>query len=164
MFAYGKFFAGLAILACVWLPTAASGATKATCPDKILDTITIQGKYLGWFNSAKTSQVVGIDVKGEDETFYIPATKDEAEKYFGNSINQDVSLTYNLEQMLVGSVCVRMERLVGGEPVQPAKSAHQPQIFIYREPERSGELRITELADGRLNISIETISSTQYTC
>lgn len=164
MFAYGRFFAGLAILACIWVSTAASGATRTTCPDKILDTITVQGTYLGWFNTNKDSQVVGIKLRDEDETFYIPATKEEAQKYFGNVINQEVSLTYNLKQMLVAGVCVRMEMLAGGQPVQPAKSARQPQIFIYREPERSGELRITELADGRLNISIETVSSAQDTC
>lgn len=102
----------------------AISASKATCPERTLDTITITGTYLGYFEGDETNSV-GIRVDKDD--IYIVCSEDEANTFFGNSKGQQISLTYELQQFFLGEgsdgECMRIEVCKKGKALSSAQRA-----------------------------------------
>ena len=102
----------------------AFSASKATCPERTLDTITLNGTYLGYFEGEETNSV-GIRVDKDD--IYVVCSEEEANTFFGNSKGKQISLTYELQQFFLGEgsdgECMRIEVCKNGKIVSSAQMA-----------------------------------------
>lgn len=100
----------------------AFSASKATCPERTLDTITLNGTYLGYFEGEETNSV-GIRVDKDD--IYVVCSEEEANTFFGNSKGKQISLTYELQQFFLGEgsdgECMRIEVCKNGNVVSSAE-------------------------------------------
>ena len=72
---------------------AIAATTKTMCPNKVLDTGTVEGTFLGWFEAEEDLDSIGIKPDNEDE-IYIAASEEDANKFFGNAEGQRVSAQY----------------------------------------------------------------------
>lgn len=87
-----------------------NGIYKPKCLDKILETKTVTGTYLGWFEPEEGFNSIGLKLSNGNE-LYIVASQEEANSLFGNKKGQTVSVTYNVEQMWVWDECSKVEVL-----------------------------------------------------
>lgn len=96
----------------------ALSASKATCPEKTLDTITINGTYLGYFEGEETNSVC---VRVDKDDIYVVCSEEEANRFFGNSKGKPISLTYELQQFFLGEggdgECMRIEVCKNGKTI-----------------------------------------------
>lgn len=86
------------------------GTYKPKCLDKVLETKTVSGTYLGWFEPEEGFNTIGVKLNDGTE-LYIVASEEEANTLFGNKKGQTVSVTYNVEQMWVWGECSKVEVL-----------------------------------------------------
>ena len=156
------------------VPSALS-ASKATCPDKVLDSNTISGTYLGSFEAEEGLHSIGIQVSAESEPIYIPASEADAKKFFGEGIGQKISVTYKLEQAWFASTqeCLRIEILTDGEVIAQAassgtgaKNAGRKVTFIYQQKGYSGQLTLSpyDPLTRKVPISIATYNESGNMC
>ena len=105
----------LFFLIVLYLPSYTLAASKVTCQDKVLDTVTLTGTYLGWFEAEEGFHSLGLKL-ADGEDVYIVASEEDAEKFFGREKGQNVSVTYNLEQFwLDEGGCYRENFLKSGK-------------------------------------------------
>jgi hypothetical protein len=125
-------------------------ASNPACPDKVLDTITITGKYLGWFESEEGTNSVGVKLQnGQD--IYITASEEDAAKFFGTATGQQISATYNLEQFWLdeSQECLRLEVLTGGQIASSATSLDQDEFIGYVEEYNEAGMAFIRLNDNQ---------------
>lgn len=87
-----------------------NGNYTPKCLDKIRETKTASGTYLGWFEPEDGLNTIGIKLNNGSE-LYIVASEEEANRLFGNKKGQTVSVTYNVEQMWIWDECSRVDVL-----------------------------------------------------
>jgi TPR repeat protein len=99
----------------------AEAATRSMCPDKVLNTGTIEGIFLG---VECIDMCYGAVKLPSGENFVLLMDEDEAEKVFGKGTGQKVSITYNVEQFWneYGEICSRLEAFASGKLLTDAKS------------------------------------------
>lgn len=89
-------------------------ASKSTCPDKILDTNTIEGIYSG----IECGDLCYIKLQLSDgDNLLILCDEEAVKNIFGTSTDINVSITYNIEQFWneYGKECSRIESFQSGK-------------------------------------------------
>lgn len=76
-----------------------TGIYAPTCLDKILETKTITGMYLGWFEAEEGVNTIGLKLSGSNKEIYIAASEEEANRLFGKTTGQKISVTYDVKQV-----------------------------------------------------------------
>jgi hypothetical protein len=113
-------------LLCVLLSAStAFSATRSTCPDKILETGSIEGIYRGTECGDLCHAAIELS---NGEIFYLLAGEEEAAGQFGPGTGQRVSAEYKIEQFWneYGNECSRMEVLVSGGRLNAAQGQQSP--------------------------------------
>ncbi len=116
-------------LCCIMLLTCgqAEAATQSMCPDKVLDSGTIEGIFLG----VECGDYCHATIKlPNGEEFSLFANEETTEKAFGKGTGQKVSVTYELRQYWEGEgmYCNRAEffasgKLLAAPPAQTAQDS-----------------------------------------
>ena len=154
-------------LALVCAGSPARSESWVTCPKRILDTATISGIYQGWYEAEEGLHTIGIKVPGEEETIYISASQEDAERYFGTQPGQAVSVTYQLEQFWIseGRECFRVPMLTEGHRLRQLTPSRQNLVGKYNFTLCGGSLKLSPPdKEGRLEVDISTFTSDAYTC
>ena len=76
-----------------------TGIYAPTCLDKILETKTITGVYLGWFEAEEGVNTIGLKLSGSNKEIYLAASEEEANRLFGKTTGQKISVTYDVKQV-----------------------------------------------------------------
>jgi hypothetical protein len=99
-------------------------ANKVTCPEKVLSTDILTGEYMGWFEAEEGFNTIGIKIDKHEEPVYIVASEEDADKFFGKGMGQQVSVTYNVEQFWIeeGQECMRVETFKSGKILSQQKN------------------------------------------
>lgn len=138
-----------------------------TCQVKTLDTGTVTGQYLGFFPDETGDLPDAIRIKIDDGTemsFF--AYEEDAKKFFGNTVGQQVAVNYTLEQFLHpdGEYCIRDNVLKDGY-VMPNTQALEPGTFTLVEEGAEGELILVGEPMTHYEVDIETVNTARMnTC
>lgn len=162
------------VLALLVASAPVQAASKVTCPNKIIDVQTVTGIYLGWFEAEEGLNTIGIQVQGEDNPVYIGASEEEAQKFFGNTAGQQVSVTWQVEQIWLEGMqeCLRLEVLKEGHPLAAARQASSVQVtpgkyeYLSTDKNAAGELQLSAPdQSGKMAVAIETVTTRHFhTC
>lgn len=110
------------------------GLTNRDCPNKIVETKTIEGIYTGWHK--QKLRAVSIQTQEGKEPVYIAASYDEAKKIFGERTGKPFSVTYKVRQSWwdVDKWCSQIKMLVSAKQIASLKPV----------PEQKEEIPATE--------------------
>lgn len=100
-------------------PTYAWAAPQSLCPEKTLDSGTVEGIYQGIECVDYCWAIIRLD---NGDELALACDEDDAERFLGK-INGRVSVDYDLKQFWneLGNECFRVEVLKSGRPIPVAK-------------------------------------------
>lgn len=108
----------LAIAICLMFTTGAS----ANCPETTSGPLSVQGKYLGWFEAEEGTNQVCVAVNDNVE-FCVASSEAEADNVFGNNKGAMVQLDYRNEQFEYEGQCTAIAVLTGGKVLSATSKA-----------------------------------------
>ncbi len=131
-------------------PSSSKQSPNPMCPDKVLDTNTISGKYLGWFEAEEGTNTIGITLSAGQDV-YITASEEDAAKFFGEGTGQHVSVTYNIEQFWLDETqeCLRMEVLTGGQVLAQSAPQDTEEFIGYVDDYNEAGMAFLRLVDNQ---------------
>lgn len=99
-----------------------SMASADACPETNSGTLSVQGKYLGWFESETGPHQVCVAIN-DSVKFCVVATEEDAESVFGVDKGVMVQMDYRNEQFKSDNQCVALALLTGGKVLSAASKA-----------------------------------------
>ena len=144
-------------------------ATSSTmCKEKIIDRSSFLGIYKGFFVAEDGINSIGISVKGDKDLVFLGASEDEAKEIFGNNIDHEYIISYQLEQFWneEAEECSRIEFLSGGFLARDLDFIKNTAGKYNYKQGYSGYAKIGQFnqKDGSVDIEINTVNEKGNSC
>ncbi len=91
-------FSTIVLSTSFFISHAFSRSPEEYCPAEKYDSVTVQGKYVGWQLPNTPKKTITVRLKESHVPLYIIASEFRAKSLFGNNYNKNVEVTYDYVQ------------------------------------------------------------------